>query len=892
MSYESHLQKIQEAKDDHKLVFFIGSGMSKNVGLPDWSELINELKKDLNNVNDSDKEKVDNLKVAQLYFLEFGEYEYIKKIKSFFPLEKTSTPNTHKLLIKIFPQYIITTNWDTVIEKAIDDEMALYDIVRSDRELINTSSTRKLIKMHGDIEIGNIVFKEDDYLEYSQNFPLIENYVKSILSTNTVIFLGYSYNDINLKYITKWIQNSSKVRPPAYMVVSKEDKIQEKYFNNHGISVLDISNKYPFSNMPSEKEKKTFEIECFLEDILTARNNFANIHDELELVDAFYNLFQNFEQFDIVLIDQLEKLLKMIPIRFKIDYDNSERMILHLQNYYVLIENIFENFKAIFPKNEFLKIFKKVKFIIRTLHKCGIQGIGINSSRYFYFEERKYSLKAYFFNIDVSCEISKKNAYDLAHNAEYEKAYLMYKELVIVNKRIKNYINMFFAMYNANIMLRILKVDNLYLDDELYDINQKFLELKQSIREKLEPLLFMVRDKSFLYKYMYDVKIFHEKRQKQAKSIQNGRMALSNNETEARQKHKNLLYFVNNNYLCEDIYLDFKNLQIEYIKTTLTRQFRKETKTLDDFELYTCIKYIDEKNLKDIFDYLLDKTSVDYKKFELNATNREYLQQLLENLTLQLSNISDRDQIQKFETYWKNTLYLLSLSACSNIQDLIDLFSRVLKIRGSIDIYREINLFLRIQKYIFDAAVTNAILYPLLETVIHKILSNYNNWDVFALERNELLKYIIDINEKEKYSNIELINSLLATLKNFDNKTQINISNFFLLNIYDFSTEDIQSSIKAYVSQINLKELELMDIVEFKLLLLTRNIIEIDNFDFENKITECIKPYEDGKKFTDNLYQINDLVQHLIKVKNLEQLKEVQAKVTRIIKQFEDFKSW
>ncbi len=41
----------------------------------------------------------------------------------------------------------------------------------------------------------------------------------------------------------------------------------------------------------------------------------------------------------------------------------------------------------------------------------------------------------------------------------------------------------------------------------------------------------------------------------------------------ARQKHKNLLYFVNNNYLCMDIYEDFKNLQIEYLKTTLTRQF-------------------------------------------------------------------------------------------------------------------------------------------------------------------------------------------------------------------------------------------------------------------------------------------------------------------------------
>ena len=78
---------------------------------------------------------------------------------------------------------------------------------------------------------------------------------------------------------------------------------------------------------------------------------------------------------------------------------------------------------------------------------------------------------------------------------------------------------------------------------------------------------------------MYDVKISHENRQKQAKTILNGGMSFSNNETEARQKHKNLLYFVNNNYLCVDIYEDFKNLQIEYIKTTLTRQFRAEFKT-------------------------------------------------------------------------------------------------------------------------------------------------------------------------------------------------------------------------------------------------------------------------------------------------------------------------
>jgi hypothetical protein len=889
VSYEAHLQKIKEAKNDNKLVFFIGSGMSKNVGLPDWGELINELKKDLNT---KEEDKEDNLKIAQLYFLEFGGYEYIKKIKSYFPLEISNTQNIHQLLIKIFPQHIITTNWDTVIEKAIDDEMALYDIVRNDGELINTTSNRKLIKMHGDIEIENIVFKEDDYLEYSQKFPLIENYVKSILSTNTIVFLGYSYNDMNLKYITKWIQNSSKVRPPAYMITEAKNKIQEKYLKNHGISVLSLSDKYPLKTI-------TLQIEFFLKDILTARNNFTNIQNELELIDTFYNLFQNFEHFNIVLIDQLSKLLKNKSVKFLISFENSERIVIHLQDYYLFIDKIFNNFRTLFEKKKRQEIISKIKFIITVLHKSGIVGIAIESNKYHLLKEKIfkgiYKLDNYIFEPTQNCGNNKKDAYTAVWNEDFKQAYIIYKELIISAKKTKNYIEMFLLMYSSNIILRVLKIihPNEYKDDELYDINQKFLELKQSIREQLEPLLFMVRDDNYLYKYMYDVKIFHENCQKQAKSIQNGRRSFSNNETEARQKHKNLLYFVNNNYLCVDIYEDFKNLQIEYIKTTLTRQFRKKTKTLDDFELYACIKYIDKNKLKDIFDYLLDETSVDYKKFELNDTNREYLQQLLESLTSQLANISDRDQIQKFETYWKNTLYLLSLSAYPNIENLIDLFSKVLRIGGSIDIYREINIFLRIQKYIFNVSLNNSLLYSLLEIAIHKILSsNYNTWDVFALERNELLKYVIDNNENIKYTNIELITSFLTTLKNFDNETQVKISNYFLLGIYDFSNEEIQNSIKEYISKINLEEFELKDIVEFKLLLLTRDIIKIGDFDFENKITEYIKPYEDGKIFTTHLSMISDFIQYLIKEKNIEQLQGVQEKIVAIIKQHENLKLW
>ncbi len=887
MSYKSHLEKIQEAKNDNKLVFFIGSGMSKNVGLPDWGELIDELKKDLNTTEE------DYLKIAQLYFLEFGEYEYIKKVKSFFPSENIVIKNTHSLLVKLFPQNIITTNWDIVIEKAIENEMALYDVVRNDSELINTTSNRKLIKMHGDIEIGNIIFKEDDYLEYSQKFPLIENYVKSVLSTNTVIFFGYSYNDINLKYITKWIQNSSKVRPPAYMIVFKEDKIQEKYFKNHGVSVLNISDKYTFKD-------RDLQIEAFLNDILITRNNFVNIQNELEIIDAFYNLFQDFKYFNIVLIDQLSKLLKKKSIKFKIDYDNSERVILHLQNYYSLIDNIFKNFRTLFQKKKRIEIINKIKFIISVLHKSGIIGIAIENSKYHLLKEKifqnNYKLDNYIFEIAKSCGTNEKDAYVAVWNEDFKQAYTIHKKLILSTKKNKNYIDMFLLMYNSNIILSWLKVlhNHDYKNEETYSISEKLLEVKQSIREHIEPLLSIFKDDSILYKYMYDVKIFHENRQKQVKIIQNGGMSFSSNETEARQKHKNLLYFVNNNYLCMDIYEDFKNLQIEYLKTTLTRQFRSEFKTLEIFELYTCIKYVNTEKIKDILDTYLNKESNDFKKFRLSDDETNYLIDLLNSLTSILENISDMYQVQKFETYWINTLYLISLSNYSDIKTIVENFIKVLKIRSSINIYREINLFLRIQKYIFESdIINNQMLFSLLEIAINKIItSNYNSWDLHLLESNTLLNYLLDEKEENKYSNLELINALLKSLTKFDDKTQVNISKYFLLNIHDVSDEGIQNSIKFFLMDLNFDSIEIVDLLEFKLLLLSRDLITFDDFDFEEKINKFIEPYFDGKSFSSSLYKVNNLLEYLIQNKQILEFTDIQKKIAEIIERYKNLKFW
>jgi hypothetical protein len=310
---KKHFNNIIKANNDNRLAIFVGAGISKSsenisVKIPSWEELIKDLKKDLGLTNEED----DFLKIAQLYFLEFKEFTYYEKLKSYFP-NNIEPSLVHKLIFDINPQCIITTNWDTILEKTIENNAYIYDVVSSDKDLVKSTLQKKLIKMHGDFKKHNIVFKEDDYLNYQFNFPLIENYIKSILSTHTVLFIGYSYNDINLKHIMKWLQNYSKVSPPRYLICFKQNSTQEKYLANHNITALELndtklsllSNDYKkYDNLDNYSQKMA----AFLELLANPNCAYSTQNDD-EIVDYIYDKLKLLNNLDGILLDQIRNSL-------------------------------------------------------------------------------------------------------------------------------------------------------------------------------------------------------------------------------------------------------------------------------------------------------------------------------------------------------------------------------------------------------------------------------------------------------------------------------------------------------------------------------------------------------------------------------------------------------
>lgn len=98
-------------------------------------------------------------------------------------------------------------------------------VIASDDEVSEINGSRFILKVHGDLKHQNIVFKEEDYLSYSDNFKLIETLLKSIFSTNTVLFIGYGLNDYNIKLIMNWSKSllKNKFNKPIFFYTDNDE---------------------------------------------------------------------------------------------------------------------------------------------------------------------------------------------------------------------------------------------------------------------------------------------------------------------------------------------------------------------------------------------------------------------------------------------------------------------------------------------------------------------------------------------------------------------------------------------------------------------------------------------------------------------------------------------
>lgn len=205
----SFLSAFSEELEADNAAIFAGSGLSRAAGFVDWKMLLASVAKSLN----LDVEKETNLVALAQYFCNarLGSRGRINKLLlDKFSRDAEITPN-HRILARLPISTYWTTNYDKLIEKALEDAGKRPDVKYTVDQLALTVPHRDAVvyKMHGDIsEPAKAVLIKDDYEKYHLTRQAFITALTGDLVSRTFLFIGFSFNDPNIDYVLSRIRST------------------------------------------------------------------------------------------------------------------------------------------------------------------------------------------------------------------------------------------------------------------------------------------------------------------------------------------------------------------------------------------------------------------------------------------------------------------------------------------------------------------------------------------------------------------------------------------------------------------------------------------------------------------------------------------------------------
>lgn len=784
---EQDIRFLAEELEKGKLVVFVGAGVSKNSGLPEWEELIKDYA-DYRGIKEFTSKQF--LTIPEEVFERYGSLKYYEIAEKRF-LGKYVPNSIHRILKKMKLTYIITTNYDTLIE----DEIKNLQIVSKDEDLPYTNSNRMLIKMHGDFENKNIVLKKSDYDNYEKNFQLISTLVKGLFTTNTVLFIGYSYSDTNVQQIMNWIKEilKEKTRKAFLVEFTNEDnkeeengeqinKISLKLLNNNNDEVLYESKKERFNN---NYEK-------------TLTKFLSNIYNEKEKVKQ-EKIFEIYINLNYLTEHNWKKLNKYSEIRI----DEDWKRILYTRLEFKDIEK----YEEILFKSRIKKILQRInrneKEILIPFSEKGITPKRKEQKNIL---EEKIEVEEKF--LKIICDYDYKNFQNLVE--EYKEnnninkyvivyGYLFFKKINKAKETIKSMIE---EKENVNSKNEKLVWDNFILSIiefmEITHAEENLNKTFESIEESLE-------DKYFEY-FKYETELFNEifkystlealnkEMNKLFDKVRKGKSTSYVMGTPPSYKaiilSRDLFYFCSLNGIFGNSFSDYSEFMKKYIEILLMSYTNKNIEVKN--QMFKNRNLIEEFEYFDFF-MMLELSYSDLKKLfnEYEIKDLKCEKEIFDKLIVLLKNIldwiieNDNEFMEKIDTLESILLIISKLNLIeTQFEKLVDI---ILNDKNS-------NVFFE-NNYALDVA-DNFIV------IIYKNFKNLNKefFDkilkkIFLIDRKRIDENLLDhityyFNKKEmpKISKNDKI-------KNFINKNNLKIKCYFLRIIDEIYFEELKNEI-------------------------------------------------------------------------------------------------
>jgi hypothetical protein len=236
MDKDVMIKKYCEALDEGRAAIFAGAGLSVSAGYVNWAGLLKDVAKEL---NIKIEKHTDLVKLAQYYVNETkSTHELSSAILNKFPSSTTPTTN-HKILASLPIDVFWTTNFDKLIEKALEDSDKVYDVKSLPESLTISKKDSQVIvyKMHGDVDNPDkTILTRDQFERYPDTHKAFLTNFSYDLANRTFLFLGLSFDDPNLQYVLKYARNlyheNQRVHYYILKKVSRTDCDNDKDFEN------------------------------------------------------------------------------------------------------------------------------------------------------------------------------------------------------------------------------------------------------------------------------------------------------------------------------------------------------------------------------------------------------------------------------------------------------------------------------------------------------------------------------------------------------------------------------------------------------------------------------------------------------------------------------------
>ena len=361
----SEIFEIAYAAATNRLCLFTGTGFSKAVtenNVPSWQGLLEKLCDLLPDSVELKKSLFPDDKPSPLTLEEIAQVISIKL--------SSKGKNIHEETAKLFENIelcgnnggiskffserkfrVVTTNYDKLAENLTGESEC--QSLAPGLPIPRASANVKVYHVHGSIDSpDNMVLTSEDYFKFINGDSYFSRKLSTVLHENTVVILGYSLGDTNLKAIISDYKGFSKahVIGSNIFLVSRsavEQHVKDYYSHCYGIRVLDSMDTHEFFESLNEKTPK---VESIAQRSIDSIRNvvYKNYHFKeafIKLEDSFYRIISALSAEGLSLADKrvVSVIGDVIDAKRELTTENNAwEQYEHLARWLIYLGTIFE----------------------------------------------------------------------------------------------------------------------------------------------------------------------------------------------------------------------------------------------------------------------------------------------------------------------------------------------------------------------------------------------------------------------------------------------------------------------------------------------------------------------------------------------------------------------